>query len=72
VTDADLLILDEPTNYLDLYTREWLKEKLLRLHSAVVVASDDRAFLTAFANRVIEIERARYRSIARTTRGTAP
>jgi len=55
--DADLLILDEPTNHLDLQTREWLERKLLRLHSAIIAASHDRAFLTAFANRVLEIER---------------
>jgi ATPase subunit of ABC transporter with duplicated ATPase domains len=58
-TNADVLILDEPTNHLDLHTREWLERKLLRLHSAVIVASHDRAFLTAWANRVIEIERGR-------------
>ena len=54
---ADLLILDEPTNHLDLDSREWLERRLLRLPTAVIAASHDRAFLTAFANRVIEIER---------------
>ena len=55
--DADLLILDEPTNHLDLQTREWLEDKLSRLRPAILAASHDRAFLAAFANRVIEIER---------------
>jgi ATPase subunit of ABC transporter with duplicated ATPase domains len=55
--NADLLILDEPTNHLDLQAREWLERKLLRLDSAIIAASHDRAFLTAFANRVIEIDR---------------
>jgi len=55
--NADLLILDEPTNHLDLPTRQWLERKLLRLPSAIIAASHDRAFLTAFANRIIEIER---------------
>ncbi len=54
---ADLLILDEPTNHLDLPNREWLERKLQRRHEAIVAASHDRAFLTAFADRVIEIER---------------
>lgn len=53
---ADLLILDEPTNHLDLQAREWLERKLARLDAAVIVASHDRAFLAAFANRVFEIE----------------
>jgi len=55
--DGDLLILDEPTNHLDLGTREWLERTLPRGREAIVAASHDRPFLTAFANRVIEIER---------------
>jgi ATPase subunit of ABC transporter with duplicated ATPase domains len=51
------MILDEPTNHLDLHSREWIERTLLRLSCAVIVASHDRAFLTAFANRVIELER---------------
>ena len=54
---ADLLILDEPTNHLDLDSREWLAQKLTRLPSAVIAASHDRAFLRAFADRVIDVER---------------
>jgi ATPase subunit of ABC transporter with duplicated ATPase domains len=61
VSGADLLMLDEPTNHLDLHSREWLERKLVRVHSAVIAASHDRAFLTAFANRVIEIERGKVR-----------
>jgi ATPase subunit of ABC transporter with duplicated ATPase domains len=55
--DADLVILDEPTNHLDLDAREWLERKLARIRAAAIVASHDRAFLAAVANRVIEIER---------------
>jgi ATPase subunit of ABC transporter with duplicated ATPase domains len=55
--DADLLVLDEPTNHLDLAAREWLERKSLQRSGATIVASHDRAFLTAFANRVIEVER---------------
>jgi ATPase subunit of ABC transporter with duplicated ATPase domains len=57
--DADLLILDEPTNHLDVNARHWLGRKLLQRHSATIAASHDRGFLTAFANRIIEIERAK-------------
>ena len=60
-SDADLLLLDEPTNHLDLHSREWLERKLTRLRSAVIAASHDRAFLTAFANRIVEIERGKVR-----------
>jgi ATPase subunit of ABC transporter with duplicated ATPase domains len=54
--DVDLLIFDEPTNHLDLHAREWLERRLLQCRSAAIVASHDRAFLTAFANRVVEID----------------
>lgn len=57
--EADLLVLDEPTNHLDLASREWLERRLRPLRAAVVVASHDRAFLEAFAGRVIEIEHGR-------------
>jgi ATPase subunit of ABC transporter with duplicated ATPase domains len=56
-SEADLLILDEPTNHLDLHAREWLEQRLARVRSAVISASHDRAFLAAFADRVIETER---------------
>lgn len=59
--DADLLLLDEPTNHLDLHSREWLERKLSRTRQAIVMASHDRAFLKAFAQRVIEIERGELR-----------
>jgi ATPase subunit of ABC transporter with duplicated ATPase domains len=55
--DPDLLILDEPTNHLDLDAREWLERKLAQRHSATIAASHDRAFLAAFASRIVEIER---------------
>jgi ATP-binding cassette subfamily F protein 3 len=57
--DADLLILDEPTNHLDLAAREWLEATLSSREGACVIASHDRALLTAFANRIVEIERAK-------------
>jgi ATPase subunit of ABC transporter with duplicated ATPase domains len=55
--EAGLLILDEPTNHLDLHAREWLERKLLQRPAASIAASHDRAFLTAFANRIVDIER---------------
>ena len=59
--DSDVVILDEPTNHLDLDAREWLERKLARLGAAAIVASHDRAFLAAVANRVVEIERGKAR-----------
>jgi ATP-binding cassette, subfamily F, member 3 len=58
---ADLLILDEPTNHLDIAAREWLAASLASRTAACVVSSHDRALLSAFANRIVEIERAKVR-----------
>ncbi|MBA2372655.1 MAG: ABC-F family ATP-binding cassette domain-containing protein [Chloroflexi bacterium] len=55
IADPDLLLLDEPTNHLDLDALEWLEEHLRRRHGALLVASHDRAFLDATADRIWEL-----------------
>lgn len=53
----DLLMLDEPTNYLDIETLTWLESYLRGYSGAIVVVSHDRYFLDALAQTIIEIER---------------
>lgn len=53
----DLLMLDEPTNYLDIETLTWLESYLRGYPGAIVVVSHDRYFLDALADTIIEIER---------------
>jgi ATP-binding cassette subfamily F protein 3 len=53
----DLLMLDEPTNYLDIETLTWLESYLRGYAGAIVVVSHDRYFLDAMANTIVEIER---------------
>ena len=43
--DPDILILDEPTNYLDIEAKVWLEEFLLNFDNTVIVVSHDRHFL---------------------------
>jgi ATP-binding cassette subfamily F protein 3 len=57
--DSDLLILDEPTNHLDIAAREWLESTLASRATPCVITSHDRALLSAFANRIVEIERSK-------------
>ncbi|SPE22402.1 ABC transporter related [Candidatus Sulfopaludibacter sp. SbA3] len=57
--EADLLVLDEPTNHLDIAAREWLETSLASRPAACAITSHDRALLSAFANRIVEIERAK-------------
>ncbi|HEV8037863.1 MAG TPA: ABC-F family ATP-binding cassette domain-containing protein [Bryobacteraceae bacterium] len=56
---ADLLVLDEPTNHLDIAARGWLEASLASRAAACVITSHDRALLSAFASRIVEIERSK-------------
>ncbi|MFB9330653.1 ABC-F family ATP-binding cassette domain-containing protein [Paenibacillus aurantiacus] len=53
----DLLMLDEPTNYLDIPTLTWLEDYLRAYSGAVLVVSHDRYFLDAVVQAIVEIER---------------
>lgn len=53
---ADLLILDEPNNYLDIETRETIEEALQEFPGAVIAVSHDKYFLQKFATRVLDLE----------------
>ena len=43
--NPDILILDEPTNDLDLQTISWLEDFILNFKNTVIVVSHDRHFL---------------------------
>lgn len=51
----DLILLDEPTNYLDINSVEWLEGYLSNINSAVLVVSHDRFFINKVVTRVMEI-----------------
>ena len=57
VTDPELLILDEPTNHMDVETIEWLEEQLKQFNGALVFISHDRAFVQALATRIVDLDR---------------
>ncbi len=50
VREPDIILLDEPTNYLDIATIDFLAEWMLRFEGQVLLVSHDRDFL----NRVVE------------------
>ncbi|MBM7565170.1 ribosomal protection-like ABC-F family protein [Paenibacillus sacheonensis] len=53
----DLLMLDEPTNYLDIETLTWLEDYLRGYEGGILVVSHDRYFLDAVVGTIVEIER---------------
>ena len=51
----DLILLDEPTNHMDIESIQWLEDFLINSAKAVVVISHDRAFIDSITNRTIEV-----------------
>lgn len=51
----DLILLDEPTNHMDIDSIEWLEDFLINQAKAVVVISHDRTFVDNITNRTIEV-----------------
>jgi ATPase subunit of ABC transporter with duplicated ATPase domains len=54
--DPDILILDEPTNDLDLQTVTWLEDFLLNFKNTVIVVSHDRHFLDTVCTHIVDID----------------
>jgi len=53
--DPDIMLLDEPTNYLDLEARTWLENFLRDYRGGVLLVSHDRYFLDVTINEVYEL-----------------
>lgn len=51
----DIILLDEPTNYLDIASVEWLENYILNISSAVIIVSHDRYFINKTCSSVLEI-----------------
>jgi ATP-binding cassette subfamily F protein 3 len=51
----DLILLDEPTNHVDIASVIWLEDFLINKAKAVVVISHDKTFIDNVTNRTIEV-----------------
>ena len=51
----DLILLDEPTNHMDIESIQWLEQFLINSGKAVIIISHDRAFVDNITSRTIEI-----------------
>ena len=52
----DVMLLDEPSNHLDLESLIWLEQFLAGYDGALLMTSHDRAFMNRVINKVIEID----------------
>jgi ATPase subunit of ABC transporter with duplicated ATPase domains len=52
----EVLLLDEPDNYLDVPTKRWLEERLRATDKTVLLVSHDRELLARAADRLITLE----------------
>ncbi|MEX0712329.1 MAG: ABC-F family ATP-binding cassette domain-containing protein, partial [Pirellulales bacterium] len=53
--NADLMLLDEPSNHLDIEATEWLETYLAEARQALLVVSHDRFFLDKVTTRTLEL-----------------
>ncbi|MDH3299158.1 MAG: ATP-binding cassette domain-containing protein [Acidimicrobiia bacterium] len=55
-SDADVLLLDEPDNYLDVPAKQWLEELIRTSRKTVLMVSHDRQLLRDCTNRIVTLE----------------
>ncbi len=55
-SDAEILLLDEPDNFLDIPAKRWLEQRLAETPKTVLLVSHDRELLAAAADAVITVE----------------
>lgn len=53
--EPDLLLLDEPSNHLDLPSLEWLEQYLLEFSGTIVIVSHDRFFIDQLVQNIYEL-----------------
>ena len=54
--DINFLILDEPTNHIDITTKEVLENTLNEYNGTILFVSHDRYFINKIANKILYIE----------------
>lgn len=55
ITLPDLILMDEPTNYLDMETILWLEKWLKQFKGAVFMTSHDREFMNSVVKKIVEV-----------------
>ncbi|MDA3839025.1 MAG: ABC-F family ATP-binding cassette domain-containing protein [Candidatus Delongbacteria bacterium] len=55
IMNPDLILMDEPTNYLDMETIIWLEEWLIKFKGAFLLTTHDREFMNKVVKKIIEV-----------------
>lgn len=55
ITEPDVILMDEPTNYLDMETILWLEGWLKNFKGALFMTSHDREFMNNVVKKIIEV-----------------
>jgi ATP-binding cassette subfamily F protein 3 len=59
LASPDVMLLDEPSNHLDIDTTRWLEDYLIRQPEAMILVSHDRYFLDKVVTKIFEMTRQR-------------
>jgi len=63
LNSPDLVLLDEPTNYLDIVAIRWLKKFLKTFKGEVIIISHDKEFLDEVCHGIIGLKRRKFRKV---------
>ena len=72
ISEPTVLLLDEPSNDIDIETLEWLEDMILKWPHIVLYISHDETFIEKTANMVIHIEQIRRKTQSRYTVAKMP
>ena len=72
ISGPTILLLDEPSNDIDIETLEWLEEFIAERKEGVLFVSHDETLIERTANRVIHIEQLNHKTLPRHTVANIP
>lgn len=63
VSDPDMLMLDEPNNYLDIVAIRWLEDFLKSWDGEFILITHDRSFMDSVATHIVAIHRTKAKKV---------
>lgn len=67
IDEPDLLLMDEPSNDLDIETSQWLEDFIQKSKLAIMYISHDELLLSRTATHILHLERLQHKSMTRST-----